>query len=54
MRWDITVDTQNVMPHEKIAEIKYVIYIMKHNKICLAGYWRGEKILYLAETTGAI
>lgn len=42
------------MPHEQKAEIKYVTYIMKHSKICIAAYWRGEKILYLAETTGGI
>lgn len=42
------------MPLEQRAEIKYVTYIMKQNNICLAGYWRGEKILYLAETTGGI
>ena len=46
--------TQNVMLHKQKAEIKYVSYIMNHNQICLAGYWRGEKILYLAETTGGI
>jgi len=42
------------MSHEQKAEVKYVTYIMKHNKICVAGYWRAEERLYLAETTGGM
>lgn len=40
------------MPREQEAEIKYVTYIVKHKKICLACYWRGEKMLSVAAATG--